>query len=76
MHLMDLIVEPDGVTLSHTKVWSNIAYLAGTYKFITADVNADIWLIYLGVVGSAQVASKYLSLKYKGGSINDNKEIQ
>lgn len=68
MKLKDLITEPNGETLSHTKVWSNIAYAAGTWKFITSDVNADIWLIFLGVVGSAQVASKYLSLKYKGGA--------
>ena len=72
MKLSDLVTETDRVTLSHTKIWSNIAYLAGTWKFLTSDVNSDIWLIYLGVVGSAQVASKYLSLKYKGGN-NENK---
>lgn len=66
MKITDLITESDNDTLSHTKIWANIAYFAGTYKFITADVNADIWLIYLGVVGSAQVASKYLSLRYQG----------
>lgn len=65
MALKDLITDANGKTLSHTKIWSNIAYLAGTYKFIIADVNADIWLIYLGIVGSATVASKYLSLRYK-----------
>lgn len=68
MKMLNLITDAGGKVLSHTKVWSNIAYAAGTYKFITTDVNADIWLIFLGVVGSAQVASKYLSLKYKGGS--------
>lgn len=67
MRFLDLITEPDGVTISHTKVWSNIAYAAGTWKFIVADVNSDVWLIYLGVVGSAQVASKYLSLRYQSG---------
>ncbi|MBD3842618.1 MAG: hypothetical protein IE909_12180 [Campylobacterales bacterium] len=68
MKISDIVADANGKTLSHTKIWSNIAYLAGTYKFITTDVNGDIWLIYLGVVGSAQVASKYLSLKYKGGN--------
>lgn len=66
MKFTDLVTEPDNVTLSHTKVWANIAYFAGTYKFIVTDVSSDIWLIYLGVVGSAQVASKYLSLRYQG----------
>lgn len=75
MRILDIITEPDGKTLSHSKIWSNIAYLAGTYKFVTTDTNADIWLIYLGVIGSATAASKYLSLKYKGGNTNENKEI-
>lgn len=62
--LKELIMDADGKTLSHTKIWSNIAYLVVTYKFIVADVNADIWFVYLGVVGSATIASKYLSLRY------------
>ena len=70
MKLSDLITNIDG-SLSHTKIWSNIAYGAGTYKFcMTPNISPDIWLIYLGVVGSAQVASKFLSLKFQGGSTN------
>ena len=65
MSLLDLITEPDKVT--HTKIWANIAYAAGTWKFIMANVNSDVWFIYLGVVGASQVASKLISFKYKGG---------
>lgn len=70
MKAIDLVTDADGKNLSHTKVWSNIAYAAGTFKFVTTDVSADIWLIFLGVVGSAQIASKYLSLKYKGETMS------
>lgn len=71
MKISDLFTDVDG-SLSHTKIWSNIAYACGTYKFaITPDIAPDVWLIYLGVVGSAQVASKFLSLRYNGGQSAD-----
>lgn len=65
MKLSDLVLNSQG-KLSHTKVWTNIAYLAATVKFIRDDVPADIWLIYLGVVGAHGAASKFISLRYGG----------
>jgi hypothetical protein len=68
MKLIDL-VSRDG-KLSHTKIWANVAYLAATIGFIratwTGTATYDIWLAYLGVVGGAVTASKFLSLKYRG----------
>lgn len=63
--LKDLVQNIEG-KLSHSKVWCNIAYLAGTIKFIMIpDPTADVWMAYLGIVGGAAVASKLISLKYK-----------
>ena len=65
-----LIVNNDGA-LSHSKLWANIAYLAGTVKFIMIpEPSADVWFAYLGIVGSAAVASKLIQMKY--GVKNDN----
>ena len=65
-----LIVNNEGV-LSHSKLWANIAYLAGTIKFIMIpEPSADVWFAYLGIVGSAAVASKLIQMKY--GVKNDN----
>jgi len=54
--------------LSHTKLWANIAYASATGAFLYAvyagTATADIWLVYLGVVGASATASKYLSLKF------------
>jgi hypothetical protein len=62
--LKQLILNEAGV-VSHSKLWSNIAYLAGTIKFIMLpDPRADIWFAYLGIVGSAAVASKLIKMKY------------
>jgi hypothetical protein len=62
--LKQLILNEAGA-VSHSKLWSNIAYLAGTIKFVMLpDPNADIWFAYLGIVGSAAVASKLIQMKY------------
>jgi hypothetical protein len=70
MMLRDLIVDPGTGQLSHTKVWSNIAYLTTTAAFglqaWTGTLDAEIWLIYLGVVGAHGSISKWISLKYGG----------
>ena len=59
----------DGETISHTKFWANIAYLAGTIKFIMLESpTSDIWMIYLGVVGGAAIASKFIEKKFTGES--------
>ena len=68
--LKQLVLNEAGV-LSHSKLWSNIAYLAGTVKFIMIpEPSADIWMAYLGIVGSAAVASKLIQMKYGGNNGN------
>lgn len=57
---------------SHTKFWSNIAYMTATVVFIYLNIKmtssiealAIIWFIYLSIVASSSVASKWLTLKY------------
>jgi hypothetical protein len=66
----DLIIDCATGQWSHTKIWANIAYACATVAFLRmalfSDTPADseIWLIYLGVVGTHSVSSKLLSLKY------------
>lgn len=67
MKISDLVQNSSG-NISHTKLWTNIAYAAATAKFILDDAPPDIWLIYLGVVGAHGLLSKAVSIKYKGGS--------
>lgn len=68
--VLDLITDCATGQLSHTKLWTNIAYLAATIAFLRATLFSDtqpeseIWLIYLGVVGAHNVSSKILSMKY------------
>jgi hypothetical protein len=54
--------------ISHTKFWTNIAYLAGTVAFVkanwTSTASVDIWCVYLGVVGGHGVLSKFISMRY------------
>lgn len=69
MKLKDLITdsaEPD--RMSHTKLWANVAYATATVVFALqaykGSLNADVWLIYLGVVGAHSAASKLIGMKY------------
>jgi len=65
MLLQELVTNVEG-KVSHSKFWCNIAYLAGTIKFIMIPApTADLWMVYLGVVGGASLASKFISMKYK-----------
>ena len=75
MKLSDLVTDAGSNTLSHTRVWANVAYAAATVAFVkqawTGTITAEIWWAYLGCVASAATASKFLSLKYgsaPGGS--------
>jgi hypothetical protein len=77
MRLIELVTDSSGQTLSHTKFWANVGYLAATVAFLKqawgGSSNVDIWWAYLGCVAGASTASKYLSLKYgaspnKGGT--------
>ena len=73
--IQDIITNMEG-KVSHSKLWCNIAYLAGTIKFIMIPApTADIWMAYLGIVGAAALASKYISMKF-GTSPTDNGSTQ
>ena len=66
--IQDIITNVEG-KVSHSKLWCNIAYLAGTIKFIMIPApTADIWMAYLGIVGGAAIASKYISMKFNGSA--------
>jgi len=70
MRLSDLIVDPGTGMLSHTKLWTHIAYATVTATFLHMSVSGnppglDLWLVYLGIVGGHGLVSKFLSLKYK-----------
>ncbi len=63
-----LTLNEDG-RVSHTKLWSNVAYAIASFKFMEmTDPNADIWMAYLGIVGGAAVASKLITMKYGNGT--------
>ncbi len=72
-NMAELFVENSTNKISHTKFWSNIAYFASTIAFLSLNLFSAqgansgmeiIWLIYLGVVASNAVASKWISYKY------------
>lgn len=77
MTLKDLITDAGTGQLSHTKLWANIAYASATAAFLWAayqgSATADVWLIYLGVVGASATVSKLLSLKYGGAATEGEK---
>lgn len=70
MKAFDLITDCATGQLSHTKLWTNIAYLAATLAFLRLtlvsgeQIPIELWLVYLGVVGGHNVISKLLSMKY------------
>lgn len=65
-----LIADPCTGNVSHTKLWANVAYASATAAFLNGAVGgtltADVWLIYLGVVGTHTAASKLIGLRYSG----------
>lgn len=70
MRILELITDAGTGQISHTKLWTNIAYFCATLAFMhvtlfaTNPADPEIWLIYLGIVGAHNVASKVLSMKY------------
>jgi hypothetical protein len=73
MDMTELFKNETTGQLSHTKFWSNVAYFSATLAFLSlnlfnngssADTLEFIWIIYLGVVASNAVASKWISYKY------------
>ncbi|WP_052494014.1 hypothetical protein [Nitrosospira sp. NpAV] len=74
----DLIRDAGTGQLSHTKLWANVAYVTATVSFLHlvfvchVPPDADIWLIYLGVVGSHCAVSKLISMRYRNGRRPDD----
>ena len=64
MRLLELITDSATGALSHTKIWSHIAYATVTYKFIVTEQPVEIWFIYLGIVGSHNVLNNWITKKY------------
>lgn len=67
--ILDLITDPGTNQLSHTKIWTNIAYLVATIAFVKITFSSDepdltLWLLYLCVIGGHSSLSKLISLKY------------
>ena len=63
--LLDLVSDCTTGKLSHTKIWSHVAYGTVTVKFITTpDLPVEIWLVYLGIVGSQTVLNKWITMRY------------
>ena len=65
--------------ISHTKFWSNVAYLVGTISFIKINFSEhppeylpELWLFFLGVIGGNSAVSKWISLKYQNNKGNDD----
>ena len=60
---------------SLSKFWQNVAYAAATIAFLAVNISGNltggtleiVWLIYLGVVASNAVLSKWISVKYDRG---------
>nr|WP_301286324.1 hypothetical protein [Neisseria perflava] len=64
--MTDIIKDPYSDTISHSKLWANIACAAATYKFaVTPEMPSEIWAIYLGVVGGYAVARSLVAVKRK-----------
>ncbi|SDX88957.1 hypothetical protein [Nitrosomonas halophila] len=74
MKASELITDCGTGMLSQSKLWAHVSYLAATLVFLRwglfaeAPPSAEIWLIYLGVVGGHTVLSKLLSIRYSAGA--------
>lgn len=68
MTLAELVASEGTGQLSHTKLWSNIAYFICSVGFIwkvyQGTDTPELWLIYLGIIGSVGTASKVIAMKY------------
>jgi hypothetical protein len=67
--LSDLVTSNTGSgRLSHTKLWSNIAYGVATYAMVrltnAGTLSAEMLLVYLGAVGASATASKVIAARY------------
>lgn len=68
MNFADLVTDAGTGQLSHTKIWANVGYFVATVAFAWLNyqgkADAEIWLIYLGVIAGHSAASKALSMRY------------
>lgn len=64
LHWLSGLVNKENGTISHSKLWANVASAAATYKFVMiSDATSEIWLAYLGLVGGYAVARRWISAK-------------
>ena len=64
MRIFDIFKNPATGGISHSKFWANVACAAGTFKFVMLpDPSAEIWAVYLGIVGGYAVARSFVSVK-------------
>ncbi|MBN3006369.1 hypothetical protein JW897_21740 [Chromobacterium alkanivorans] len=74
MSLGDLFTNPASNRLSHSKLWANVACGAATgmfiYQGVAGTLTAEVWLIYLGVVGGYSAARSWIATRRdaKGGA--------
>lgn len=71
-----MVKNPVSGEVSKTDFFSVIAYSVATgffaWKNITEPFNAELWLIYLGVVGGHNVISKAIAVKRDSANIPDD----
>ncbi len=71
MKVLELITDAGTGLLSHTKLWTHVAYFTATLAFLRMTLfmpepaGVEIWMIYLGVVGGHSYMSKRLSMQHK-----------
>ena len=64
MRIFDIFKNPATGGISHSKLWANVACAAGTVIFvILPDPSAEVWAVYLGIVGGYAVARSLVSVK-------------
>ena len=72
MHLSDLVTNPATGRLSHTKLWANVASASATglfvYQGVQGTLGADVWLIYLGTLGSYSAARHWIATRREKGA--------
>ncbi|MCD4501107.1 hypothetical protein [Chromobacterium vaccinii] len=75
MGLADLIRNPATGRLSHSKMWANVACAVATGMFVyqgaAGSLTADVWLIYLGVVGGYSAARSWIATKRDSKEANN-----
>lgn len=79
MKWRDILADANKRTLSHNKLWANVAYLVATicfvrFEWLAPEPHIDLWLVYLGTLASATTASKLLSLHYNKPETSTNTE--